>query len=542
MFPILCDIARPCGPWFSRYSAPWSLQATIPSSFATAKCFFLGSLYRTVGGRLYTSLPLAASCFSTVNGSPSTPNATECALVQQGYTQPDFRSTHYSAHMMPQWETCQSTVQRCLLNSNDPSDPTAWEDNECWQGAIASRYIDVRSEDDVLAALSFVNETGANETYPAITIGAGVPFEDVYAFAEENNITVVGGYHQTIAASGGWVQAGGHSILSPIYGLGVDRVLQYKIVTLDGVLRTVNKFQNSDLFWALRGGAGSTFGVVLESTMLVEPQMSLRVAAISFNQTADNARGFLELLVNNSYKWGQEGWGGHMGPASLINVNPLLTLEEAQASVQPIVDYALAQNGTAVVEDLASWQTFFGKYVESAEASVGVQTILGSRLIPTDPFFTDDNGKEALVDLMVKMVDTYAVNPYIIQGTPFLYNYTEGTTSVTPAWRNSLWQIGFHENMLYNATLETMYAQYEIVNNITSWMRELAPDSGAYFNEANPYEPDHEVTFWGDNYPALLELKNKYDPFKLLDCWMCVGWQGPADERYSCYLNISTDY
>jgi len=73
---------------------------------------------------------------------------------------------------------------------------------------------------------------------------AGVPFEDVYEFAEENNITVVGGYHQTIAASGGfvqilygrkrpadpkprirWVQAGGHSILSPIYGLGIDRVV-----------------------------------------------------------------------------------------------------------------------------------------------------------------------------------------------------------------------------------------------------------------------------------------------------------------------------
>ncbi|KAJ3795076.1 hypothetical protein GGU11DRAFT_758651, partial [Lentinula aff. detonsa] len=211
-----------------------------------------------------------------------------------------------------------------------------------------------------------------------------------------------------------------------------------------------------------------------------------------------------------------------------LNVNPLLTLEEAQASVQPVVDYALAQNGTAVIEDLPSWQTFFAKYVESAEASVGVQTILGSRLIPTDPFFTDDDGKEALVDLMVKMVDTYAVNPYIIQGTPFLYNYTEGTTSVTPAWRSSLWQIGFHENMAYNATLDTMYAQYEIVNNITSWMRELAPNSGAYFNEANPYEPDHEgrspnafvsyqatdqmhitVAFWGDNYPALLELKNK---------------------------------
>ncbi|KAJ3754142.1 FAD-binding domain-containing protein [Lentinula raphanica] len=553
------------------------------ASSATPSAERWAQLNQTVGGRLHASLPLAASCFSTVNGIPSTPNATECALVQQGYTKPDFRSVHYSAHMLPQWETCQSTVQRCLLNSDDPSDPTAWEDNECWQGAISPYYVDVQSEDDVLAAISFVNETGVqfsikasghdykgrssfgslslwmrnldslsysaefvpeggNVTYPAITIGAGVPFEDVYSFAEDNNITVVGGYHQTIAASGGWVQAGGHSILSPIYGLGVDRVLQYKIITLDGVSRTVNAFQNPDLFWALRGGAASTFGVVLESSMLVEPQMSLRVASISFNQTADNARGFLEILVNNSYKWGQEGWGGHMGPASLINVNPLLTLEEAQASVQSAVDYALAQNGTAVVEDLSSWQTFFAKYVESAEAGVGVQTILGSRLIPTDPFFTDDNGQKALVDLMVKMVDTYAVNPYIIQGTPFLYNYTEGTTSVTPAWRNSLWQIGFHENMAYNATLDTMYAQYEIVNNITSWMRELAPNSGAYFNEANPYEPDHEVTFWGDNYATLLELKNKYDPFRLLDCWMCVGWKGAADERYSCYLDISTDY
>ncbi|KAE9406595.1 FAD-binding domain-containing protein [Gymnopus androsaceus JB14] len=537
----------------------------------------------TVGGRLYTSLPLASSCFSTVNGMPSTVNATECALVQQGYLNPDFRSVHYSAHMLPQWETCQSTLQRCLLNPNDPSDPTAWEGQDCFQGAIAPRYIDVRSEQDILAALSFVNETGiqfsikasghdykgrssfgslslwtrnldslsysanftpegGDESYPAVTIGAGVPFEDVYEFAEENNITVIGGYHQTIAASGGWVQAGGHSILSPIYGLGIDRVLQYKIVTLDGVVRTVNKFQNPDLFWALRGGAGSTFGVVLESSMLVEPQMSLRVAAISFNQTAENAPGFLQLLVDNAYKWGQEGWGGHLGPASLISVNPLLTIEEAQASVQPLIDYALAQNGTAVVEDLPSWQTFFAKYVESAEASVGVQTILGSRLIPTDPFFTDADGKQALLDIMNKMVDTYAVNPYIIQGTPFLYNYTEGTTSATPAWRNSLWQIGFHQNMNYNATLDTMFAQYEIVNNITMWMRELAPDSGAYFNEANPYEPEHEFTFWGPNYPALLELKEKYDPFRLLDCWMCVGWRGAADEHYSCYLNISTSY
>lgn len=36
---------------------------------------------------------------------------------------------------------------------------------------------------------------------------------------------MIGGYAQTIAASGGWVQGGGHSVLSPNYGLGVDRVV-----------------------------------------------------------------------------------------------------------------------------------------------------------------------------------------------------------------------------------------------------------------------------------------------------------------------------
>lgn len=57
----------------------------------------------------------------------------------------------------------------------------------------------------------------------------------------------------------------------------MDRVLQFKIVTADGKYRTVNKCQNSDLFFALRGGGGGTFGVVLESTFLASPRVTLEV-------------------------------------------------------------------------------------------------------------------------------------------------------------------------------------------------------------------------------------------------------------------------
>jgi hypothetical protein len=90
---------------------------------------------------------------------------------------------------------------------------------------------------------------------------------------------VVGGSSYSVGAAGGWVLGGGHSSLSPQYGLGVDSeskfkashyliplldVIQFEIVTPDGKLRTANQFQNQDLFWALRGG-GPGFGVCCHS-------------------------------------------------------------------------------------------------------------------------------------------------------------------------------------------------------------------------------------------------------------------------------------
>ena len=37
-------------------------------------------------------------------------------------------------------------------------------------------------------------------------------------------------------------------------GMGVDRVIQVKIITPDGLTRYANQYQNADLFWAVRGG------------------------------------------------------------------------------------------------------------------------------------------------------------------------------------------------------------------------------------------------------------------------------------------------
>ena len=70
-------------------------------------------------------------------------------------------------------------------------------------------------------------------------------------------------------------QDGGHSAISPALGLGVDRVLPFKIVTPDGQYRVMNQCQNQDFFFALRGGGG-TFGVVLESSFVASPRVTVQ--------------------------------------------------------------------------------------------------------------------------------------------------------------------------------------------------------------------------------------------------------------------------
>jgi FAD/FMN-containing dehydrogenase len=68
-----------------------------------------------------------------------------------------------------------------------------------------------------------------------VTITAGQPFLGIYEFAEANNITVVGGSSKSVAAAGGWLNGGGHSMLSNTLGLGVDNALQIRAVLPNGM-------------------------------------------------------------------------------------------------------------------------------------------------------------------------------------------------------------------------------------------------------------------------------------------------------------------
>ena len=75
---------------------------------------------------------------------------------------------------------------------------------------------------------------------PAVTISGGPQWRDVYAqiSAQTNDqYVLMGGMCPSVGAAGGYVQGGGHGPLGSSFGLAVDHVLEFQVVTADGVLR-----------------------------------------------------------------------------------------------------------------------------------------------------------------------------------------------------------------------------------------------------------------------------------------------------------------
>ena len=60
----------------------------------------------------------------------------------------------------------------------------------------------------------------------AVTVGSGVGLKTLYAAAKAQNKMFVGGTAATVSLAGGYIQGGGHSGFSPIYGLAADNVLR----------------------------------------------------------------------------------------------------------------------------------------------------------------------------------------------------------------------------------------------------------------------------------------------------------------------------
>ncbi len=96
---------------------------------------------------------------------------------------------------------------------------------------------------------------------------------DVYSSLEDTGYVAVGGCVPAVGI-GGYILGGGYSMLSRAYGgLACDKAMSFTMVTADGdKVVTASAKENEDLFWALKGGGGGNFGIIVDVTLEVCPQ------------------------------------------------------------------------------------------------------------------------------------------------------------------------------------------------------------------------------------------------------------------------------
>ncbi len=133
-----------------------------------------------------------------------------------------------------------------------------------------------------LKSIGFSDYVGPHYTGKAIKVGAGIQAFEAYRAADKIGLAIVGGECPTVGLAGGYTQGGGHSALASRYGLAADQALEWEVMDGTGKLLRASRSQNPDLYWALSGGGGGSYGVVWSLTAKAHKDVLVSGANLTF--------------------------------------------------------------------------------------------------------------------------------------------------------------------------------------------------------------------------------------------------------------------
>jgi len=341
-----------------------------------------------------------------------------------------------------------------------------------------------------------------------VRIGSGVNNKELYAFLGKYGYPFPSGTCPTVGAVG-LTQGGGWGHSARMFGLACDSLLEVEIVDANGQLLVVNETCHPDLFWAIRGGGGGNFGVVISLCYRLPPKLfRVTYVDIRYSQVKESeAHCFFETwqkwlkqederFTPNSriFNSAQEGMGIYL--RGFYYGTP----DEAQASLQPFLAVADAEATFEAVTFLEATKIDASFYPSSEQFRFAGRFAYGN--------FTS-NQIENILQLVKNRAKggTFAsVALYALGGK------VRDIASHKTAF--------FYRNAGYIIGIETIWehpaAKQENINWIFKRSQYLQSiTAGSYINF--PYLPtDHYMkAYYGCNAFRLMHVKKRYDPNNL---------------------------
>lgn len=381
------------------------------------------------------------------------------------------------------------------------------------------------------------NYKSATYSGPVFKVGAGVQGFELYQAADKYGVSAIAGICPTVGIFGGYSAGGGHSPLMQLFGVGSDQVVSLEVVTANGRFVTATPEVNKDLYWAMLGGGGGTFGVVSSAIVKVHRKVPVTTSSwtIMTSETVTAAKFWeaFRFFYDNFPTYNKAKTYSYfsimkLAPGTYMwTMNPFFatekTVEEYEALIKPFYDKC-AQLGIQLNANTTHYDSFWPAY----SATFGTFNYFigaagatpGNRMLPTENWATEKLRNETFDAVKNAVENSMMLNMYHQHPAE---QPNKDLNSVNPAFRNEQSMIVVI-NSIPEQTPAGWKAGVEQMNKqVLDPLRKVTPAGGAYGNEADIAEPDWQNSFWGKNYPRLLKIKKQVDPTGLFYVHHGVG-------------------
>lgn len=278
------------------------------------------------------------------------------------------------------------------------------------------------------------------------------------------------------------------------YGLGADQLLSVGIVTASGQLVTASACQNPDLFWAIAGGGGGTFGVATSVTVKTYPDMvtsgAILLVSIPPSETNttrywDAVKAFYEFTTTSISEKGVYMEIYQDIPNGLLSVNPFIaygvSLDGLKELIQPFQS-SLSALGVEYNINFSSFENYADALESLYVVAHGNTFSPGSRLIPRSIVFKSP----AAVANTIREINELgiAIHCFILPPGVAGVGRRTANNAVNPAFNDALMHAEMTLPIGANTTITERNAAIERITSATNaTLEKLAPGSGAYLNE-----------------------------------------------------------